>query len=275
MSKQSKIYSFFKAKTADELEVEELLFTQASRASRATTMETSKSINSISTSIRSIIDLSQNNDSSDVANIASLFQQYDSDSDNLELVDDDVVEYMGVVTNNSSVGDVIIRALDTLICPSVLPVTFVNNEPLYKKVKRYRTTRPNNWRLIAEYYKENRNAAGTIRHFNLGEAGVVRTIAYWTTTIGRWVHDIDNVTKNLAYRRVACYGAGIDLALKNIVIRYNEHAVPITHLILRLQLLTLLQADNRDDILDCIAGPTESISKMKPYRFDRGWAQRL
>ena len=39
MSKQSKINSFFKAQTtADELEVEELLFTQASRASRATTM---------------------------------------------------------------------------------------------------------------------------------------------------------------------------------------------------------------------------------------------
>ena len=77
MSKQSKINSFFKAKTADELEVEELLFTQASRASRATTMETLKSINSIATSIRSIIDLSQDNDSN-VANIGSLFQQYDS-----------------------------------------------------------------------------------------------------------------------------------------------------------------------------------------------------
>jgi hypothetical protein len=152
MSKQSKIHYFFKAKTADELEVEELLFTQASRASRATTMGTSKSINSIATSIKSIIDLSQNEDSY-VANIGSLFQQYDSDSDDLgtilpvnELVDDDV-EYMGVVAN-ISVGDVIIRALDTLICPSVLPITFVNNEPLYKKVKCYRTTRPNNWRLI-------------------------------------------------------------------------------------------------------------------------------
>ena len=86
MSKQSKIHSFFKAKTADELEVEELLFTQASRASRATTMETTKSINSIATSsIKSIIDLSQNNDSY-VANIGSLFQQYDSDSDNLETI---------------------------------------------------------------------------------------------------------------------------------------------------------------------------------------------
>ena len=192
-----------------------------------------------------------------------------------EVVDDDV-EYMGVVTNNSSVGDVIIRALDTLICPSVLPITFANNEPLYTtKVKRYRTYCPKNWRLIAEYYKENRNVVGTIRHFNLGEAGVVRNNAYWVTTIGRWVIDNDNVNKTLAYCRVACYGEKIDLALKNIVIRYNEHAVPMTPLILRLQLLTILQAENRNDILDCIAGPKEPISKIKPYRFDKGWAQRF
>ena len=92
MSKQSKIKYFFN----DQLEVEELLFTQASRASRATMMETTRSIHSIATSIRSIIDLSQN-DNSNFANIGSPFQQYDSDSDNLEttlpvneLVDDDV-----------------------------------------------------------------------------------------------------------------------------------------------------------------------------------------
>ena len=84
MSKQSKIKYFFKAKTADQLEVEELLFTQASRASRATMMETTRSINSIATSIRSIIDLSQN-DNSNFANIGSLFQQYDSDSISLSM----------------------------------------------------------------------------------------------------------------------------------------------------------------------------------------------
>ena len=70
MSKQSKINYFFKAKVADQLEVEELLFT---------TMETTRSINSIATSIRSIID-------THFANIGSLFQQYDSDFDNLETI---------------------------------------------------------------------------------------------------------------------------------------------------------------------------------------------
>ena len=82
MSKQSKIKYFFKAKTANQLEVEELLFTQASRASRATMMETTRTINSIATSIRSIIDLSQNDN---FANIGSLFQQYDSDSISLSM----------------------------------------------------------------------------------------------------------------------------------------------------------------------------------------------
>ena len=43
MSKQSGIKSFFKVKTANEIEVEELLLTQISRASRATTLETTKS----------------------------------------------------------------------------------------------------------------------------------------------------------------------------------------------------------------------------------------
>ena len=40
MLKQSQIKAYFKIKTADEMEVEELLFTQASIASRTTTLET-------------------------------------------------------------------------------------------------------------------------------------------------------------------------------------------------------------------------------------------
>ena len=44
MPKQSQIKAYFKVKTADEMEVEELLFSQASIASRATTLETARSI---------------------------------------------------------------------------------------------------------------------------------------------------------------------------------------------------------------------------------------
>ena len=45
MLKQSQIKAYLKFKTADEMEVEELLFSQASIASRTTTLETARSIN--------------------------------------------------------------------------------------------------------------------------------------------------------------------------------------------------------------------------------------
>ena len=44
MLKQSQIKAYFEIKTADEMEVEELLFIQASIASRTTTLETARSI---------------------------------------------------------------------------------------------------------------------------------------------------------------------------------------------------------------------------------------
>jgi hypothetical protein len=76
MSKQSGIKSFFKVKTANEIEVEELLLTQISRASRATTLETTKFISTISTTKTiSLIDLCN-----DTNNIESLVD-YHSDSD--------------------------------------------------------------------------------------------------------------------------------------------------------------------------------------------------
>ena len=53
MSKQAYIKSYFKVKSIDDLEIEEL---KASRASRATTIETAASIKSISTLLMSIID---------------------------------------------------------------------------------------------------------------------------------------------------------------------------------------------------------------------------
>ena len=56
MSKQAYIKSYFKVKSIDDLEIEELKLAQASRASRATTIETAASIKSISTLLMSIID---------------------------------------------------------------------------------------------------------------------------------------------------------------------------------------------------------------------------
>jgi hypothetical protein len=192
-------------------------------------------------------------------------------------LDSDIgVEFVGIIKNSSSsVGDAVIQALDTLICPSALPVVFTNNEPAYKKVKRYRSNRPKNWRLIAQYYKENRNAAGTIHHFHLQNDKIARTNQYWITTFGRWVKDLDIVDYNPSMYRNVAYGEKIDLELKSIVLRYFDHAVPMTNMILRLQLIALLQADHRDDILDRLAEPKEALSETKIYRFDASWALRF
>ena len=139
MSKQSHIKNFFTIKSADEIEVEELLLTQFSRASRAKTLETATTIiSTISTKIISIMDLSN-----DVNNIESLVNYYDSDDSVADVdlngtnqpsfpdLDSDIgVEFVGIIKNSSSsVGDAVIQALDTLICPSALPVVFTNNEP--------------------------------------------------------------------------------------------------------------------------------------------------
>ena len=216
-----------------------------------------------------------------------MFQVYfnnDSDSDNHaaiqisneEFIDDDI-EFVGTVggATNSSIGDAVFRALDALIIPSVLPVSFASTESLGRRVKRYKNNRPKNWRLIAQYYKENKKVTGTVKHFNLADDKVSRTKGYWITILGRWVKDYDK-DNNPSYRRVAVYGQKIDLELKNVVLRYNNaHAVPMTNMILRLQLITLLQADNREDILDRIAEPTEAITEIKDLRFDDSWAQRF
>ena len=85
MSKQLRIHSFFKVKTSDEIEVEELLLNQISRASRTATIDTARSISTISTKIISIIDLSSENN-----NIESLVN-YESDSANDNVIVEETV----------------------------------------------------------------------------------------------------------------------------------------------------------------------------------------
>jgi hypothetical protein len=104
MSKQFRIHSFFKVKTSDEIEVEELLLNQISRASRTTTNDTVRStISTISTKIISIIDLS-----SEKNNIESLVN-YESDSVNDNVIEETIhqsndvdsdsgVEYIGDIS---------------------------------------------------------------------------------------------------------------------------------------------------------------------------------
>ena len=92
MSGIKPITFYFKVKSKDELEVEELLHTQLSRHSnnKASSLESSRTISTVSAEIMSIItlvDLTTNNDDSySAGGLTTLLPVYDSDVD-----DDDVV----------------------------------------------------------------------------------------------------------------------------------------------------------------------------------------
>ena len=75
--------------------------------------------------------------------------------------------------------------------------------------------------------------------------------------------------------RVPPYGTKIDLQLVDTVNSYNYHAVPMTNMILRIQLIALLVMQKRSDILDAIADSDESLSSFKKYRFSDQWALRF
>ncbi len=75
--------------------------------------------------------------------------------------------------------------------------------------------------------------------------------------------------------RLPVYGIKIDSQLVDTVQNYSDHAVPMTNLMLRMNLITPLTADNRKEILDVIAETEEPLSKTKKYRFGDQWALRF
>ena len=141
-------------------------------------------------------------------NIESIVN-YESDSVNNNVIEETVHQFNDVDSDSDVeyIGDAVFKALDSFIGPSVLPAVFSNDEPVYKKVKRFRTNRPKNWRDIAQFYRETKSVESTLKHFKmvLPPANVqLRTHAYWITTfVGRWEKDLDNVenSSRLCYRR--------------------------------------------------------------------------
>ena len=119
--------------------------------------------------------------------------------------------------------------------------------------KRIQHRRPDNWRQIADYYKIYRNISATIKEFNLESYTAVDAVTkrhmYWVTTILRWAKDLDSTTETMELGRKPVYGEKIDKQLVKVVQSYNDHAVPMTNMILRIQLITLLQSNGRTDIL--------------------------
>jgi len=84
----------------------------------------------------------------------------------------------------------------------------------------------------------------------------------------RWIKDM--VKGKLLHQcgaRVPPYRTKIDLQLVDTVKSYNYHAVPMTNMILRIQLFALLVMQKRSDILDAIADSDESLSSLKKISF--------
>ena len=60
------------------------------------------------------------------------------------------------------------------------------------------------------------------------------------------------------------YGTDIDDKLADIVREYNKHAVPLTDMILRLQLISLLQTFERQEDHITVSSPTHWESNLPP-----------
>jgi len=140
----------------------------------------------------------------------------------------------------------------------------IKQPSISKRVCRNYNQRPKNWCLIADYYNVYGNVSNTINHFKLQKDDVHKDNHYWRTMFARWKKDM--VKGKLLHQcgaRVPPYRTKIDLQLVDTVKSYNYHAVPMTNMILRIQLFALLVMQKRSDILDAIADSDESLSSLK------------
>ena len=135
-----------------------------------------------------------------------------------------------------------------------------------KPIGREYTHRPDNWSEIASYYNDHRKVDGTIFRFKLNN-DKVKSKMHWRTTLLRWVRDLKNPNFKLQYGRIPVYGNQIDRKLVCMVEHYNEYAVLMSNMILRMQLVQMLKVDKREDFLNAIAEGDEPFSKTKKYRF--------
>jgi hypothetical protein len=259
--------------------MEDLLRSQSCSLSRVLSSQSARTSSTLSTKVfDQFIDLTKDpvveEDDEPVPPCLLACVDYSSDDDDVVVVDDEEEEPVGRSIISPSVGDSIFSALDIALGPS--PVVFSSQQGHCKKrdIREY-NSRPSNWTEIARYYKIHRNASGTIFHFGLKTNKDFQTKQYWITTFGRWAKDCDTEKWLQQSGRLPVYGTKIDKQLVDVVQNYADHAVPMTNLMLRMHLITLLTDDNRTDILDAIAEPEESLTKTKKYRFTDQWALRF
>ena len=141
-----------------------------------------------STVMSIVVDLSNDDSVSAGGFLKEALAGYDS-------TNDDEVDVVADATENlPSVGDSVFAALDNFIGPVVSSIVInSNNQPHGGKMaSRIMHRRPDNWRLVADYYKVYRNIVATIKHFGLRTADLRKPKMYWITTLGRWMKDVDD-----------------------------------------------------------------------------------
>jgi len=171
MSGIKPITFYFKVKSKDELEVEELLHTQLSRHCKASSLESSRTISTVSAEIMSIItlvDLTTNNDDSySAGGLTTLLPVYHSDVD-----DDDVVN---VDLTENDIGNSVSSALDTFIGPSSsLVVSSTNNQPHGRDIsKRIQHRRPDALLLLQIYSPRTQQISLELNTLRMSKPGLV------------------------------------------------------------------------------------------------------
>ena len=139
-------------------------------------------------------------------------------------------------------------------------VSNVNTVGVTKKKKQ----RPHNWKEIALEFAsgtKERKLKNVINRFNL-DLSVERGISYWSMTLNRWAKDLA-AQKEMQYKRSSSIPLAVEKALVEEVKRYNNAGVPLTNMILRMNLVSLLTK----------AGLGAQIAQ--PNSFGDPWFQRF
>jgi hypothetical protein len=143
-------------------------------------------------------------------------------------------------------------------------VEVIVNSTAVVATTRKKEPRPHNWEEIALEYisaSKKHRLKHVIDRFKLG-VNMANCISYWTMTLSRWANDL-KANKILKCKRGSSIPLAVEKSLVQEVSRYNNAGVPLTNMILRMNLVLLMKA----------AGLEYQISV--PNSFGDSWFQRF
>ena len=188
-----------------------------------------------------------------------------------KLLSDTVISKV-IQTRDKSNVDENIPLVFAQVVDSLYPIVTQSSIKPPVKVIKLQVRRPDNWQEIALHFLASNKLRHTIHRFQL--LSMNPSNQYWRTTINRWAKDYSSGKTDLSHRPPV-YGMDIDNELADMVRNYNNHGVPVTNFILRLNLLSILKKHKRLDILNLIVDENVDDVPKGYYRFITAWAQRF